>query len=342
MKNSSTVSIFLNMIFVWIMIIATLVVAIIALIKAVKEEASSSDSSGCTVASTCVLEKYVLFIPQGGINDCFTNISRVISYCKLKKRSLLLDMTNSTYKINFSDYFNIKKIDCNIIYNSDEIKNVLLDLENRNLATVHPNNLDFNLIDLFDTNGIIFEYQSNNSCVFTYKNTLLDLPNYVDENIILHSRCGGGNGYNFFKYLSLHESMKNIIKEKISLLKHNYLCIQVRNTDRQCNYKELYKTNKNMIDNFDSVYICTDSKSVFDFFKLKCSNVFCFTTFPEGEYISLHRSNEISPDKKMMDLFTDIFIATNSKTILSNSKGGFINLLKKCHNNKNHVLKMLQ
>jgi len=287
------------------------------------------------------MEKYVLFIPQGGINDCFANINRVISYCKLKKRTLLLDMTNSFYKINFSEYFNIEKIDCNIIYNSDEIKNILLDLENRNLTSVHPSNLDFNLIDLFDTNEIKFRYKFNNSGVFTYKNTSLDLPNYVDENIILHSCCGGGDGYNFFKYLILHDNIKNIINKKMSLLKDNYLCIQVRNTDLQSNYKKLYETNKKMIDNFDSVYICTDSRVVLEFFKSECPKVFCFTTFPEGKYRSLHTTNDVSPAQKIVDLFTDIFIATNSKTILSNSAGGFIKFLKKCHNNKNHVLKML-
>ena len=37
---------------------------------------------------------------------------------------------------------------------NDELR--LLDLDNRNLTTVHPNNLDFNLIDLFDTNEIKF------------------------------------------------------------------------------------------------------------------------------------------------------------------------------------------
>jgi len=43
----------------------------------------------------------------------------------------------------------------------------------------------------------------------------------------------------------------------------------------------------------------------------------------------------------MEDLLTDMFIATNSKSILSNSKGGFINLLKNCHKNKKYILNML-
>ena len=290
------------------------------------------------------MEKYVLFIPNGGINDCFSRISAVISYCKLKKRILLLDMTNSCYKINFSDYFNIDKLDCDIIYNSNDIKNILLDLENRNLMTVHPNNLDFNLIDLFDTNEIRFEYHNRKSPYYTYKKIPLNLPDIVDENIILHSRCGGGDGYHFFKYLLLHENIKNIISKKISLLKDNYLCIQVRNTDYRCDYRKLYRNNKKMIDNFDSVYLCTDSRSVFDFFKSKCSNVICFTTFPEGEYKNLHEAptNKISPVQRMEDLLTDIFIASNSKTFLSNSMGGFVKFLRNCRNNKNRVLKMLK
>jgi len=109
------------------------------------------------------MEKYVLFVPKSGLNDNFANISKAISYCKLEKRTLLLDMTNSLYKINFSDYFNIENLDCDIIYNSNEIKNILVDLENRNLMTVHPKNLGLNLIDLFDTNEIKFSYQYNKS-----------------------------------------------------------------------------------------------------------------------------------------------------------------------------------
>ena len=282
--------------------------------------------------------KYVLFIPQGGINDCFTSIVRVISYCKRNKRTLLLDITNSIYNINFSDYFYIKKLDCCIIYNSNEIKNIILSLENSNCLTVYPNNLDFNLIDLFDkTKKVSFTYQRGKP-YFVYNNIPLNLPINVDENVILHSRCGGNylslygseikaDAFLFFKNLLLCENIKNIVKKKITLLKDNYLCIQVRNSDIKCDYKNLYKNNKNYIHNFDGVYICTDDKFAYEFFKSKILNVLCFTTFPEKSYRNLHES-KILPSTKIEDLLTDIFIATNSKFILSNSKGGFISLLK--------------
>ena len=122
---------------------------------------------------------------------------------------------------------------------------------------------------------------------------------------------------------------------------NNYLCIHVRNTDRKCNYKELYKNNKKEIHSYKQIYICTDDKHVVTFFKSKKLRVFCFTTFPKGDYRSLHKTTEISNKIKLYDLFVDLYMATNSHKILSNSKGGFINLLHMCHNHKKIMLDKL-
>jgi hypothetical protein len=284
--------------------------------------------------------KYVLFIPQGGINDCFCGIVRTISYCKMNNRTLLLDFTNSAYNINFSDYFDIKELDCSIIYNSNEIKNIISSLKNSNCLTVHPNNLDFNLIDLFDkTKKFNYKWHHDNS--YSVNNIPLDLPINAEENVILYLYGLGADGIIFFKNLLLCENIKNIINKKLTILKENYLCIQVRNTDRKCDYKNLYENNKEYIHNFDQVYICTDDKHAYDFFKSEKMNVLCFTTFPENTYRNLHDTKEILPSTKMEDLLTDIFIATNSKSILSNSKGGFIRLLQHCHKNKKYIMNML-
>ena len=290
------------------------------------------------------MNKYVLFIPQGGFNDCCCNINRLISYCKLNKRTLLLDMTNSEYNINFSVYFNIKKLECDIIYDSNQIKNILISLKNNNNLTVYPNNLDFNIIDLFnETNKkICFKFQ-HGTTVFAYKNITLDLPiEEQDENVILHSKCGGGKGFLFFKNLSLQKNIKNIINKKIKSFANNYLCIQVRNTDIKCNYIKLYNYNKNFIHSFETIYICTDDESVLKFFKSKKLNIFCFTTFPKKKSYNLHNNKDILPSQKMEDLITDIFMAINSEFILSNSRGCFIKLLRDCHKNKENLLNMLK
>lgn len=277
-------------------------------------------------------DKYVLFIPSGGINDCFSRIQHVISYCKNNNRILLLDMTNSFYNINFSHYFHMPTCDCNIIYDTNKIKDIL----EKNTLSVHPNNLDFKLIDLF-YKKINFTLKSN---LGYYKNIPLNLPNNVNEDIMLHHVMGGGNGFLLFKQLSLTENIKNICNQKMKLLQNNYLCIQVRNTDYKCDYSTLYESHKEKIHSYDQIYICTDDESVITFFKSKHLNVFCFTTFPEKNAINLHQSN-VPNDIKIQDVLVDIFIAANSKEILSNSRGGFVKLLRTCFENKKCVLDKL-
>lgn len=169
--------------------------------------------------------KYVLFIPKGGINDCFNCILKVMSYCEMNKRTLLLDMTNSCYRINFSDFFYIKN--CPIIYNSNAIKHILLSLQDNNSLTVYPDNLNLNLIDLFDkTKKISFSNPPNrseiagpNRNIRWYNNISLELPMNSDANVILHSRCGGGDGFLFFKKVVLYGNIKNIIKKKNKFIK---------------------------------------------------------------------------------------------------------------------------
>lgn len=287
-------------------------------------------------------KKYVLFIPYGGINDCFSRIYDIISYCKINKRTLLLHMKKSHYKINFSDYFSIKNIDCDIIYDSNKIKNFLLSFKDTKNFTIHPSGIDIKmLLDLFDeTNNEELLYKKEFRFIgYFYNDILLNLPEKSHESIILHSICGGGNGFLFLKNLELNKDFKNKIKQKLQLLDNNYLCIQVRNTDLECDYINLYENNKEYINSFKTKYICTDSKLVYKFFKSKI-NVICFTTFPD-KHIPIHKAKNIDCKQRFLDLFTDIFIATNSMSILSNSKGGFINLLRNCHKNKEFMLNLL-
>lgn len=281
-----------------------------------------------------MVNKYVLFIPQGGLNDCFSNISRVIDYCQKKKRILLLDMINSKYKINFNNYFIIKNCKCEIIYDVNNIKEIL----SNNKFTIYPDNLDFELIDLYNTE-IKFNWIRGKS-YFRYKDIMLELPNNTENDIILHSCCGGGNGFEFLKNISLKPDFKNLCRNTVNLMSAPYLCIQVRNTDLKCDYKQLYSNNKTLIDSYDIIYLCTDDKNVLNFFKSKHRNVYCFTTFPENESRNLHYSN-VKSNIKIKDVFVDIFMFTNSEKILSVSKGGFINLLKKCFNNKKIIMDKL-
>ena len=283
-------------------------------------------------------DKYVLFITKAGLNDLFAQVHRTISYCKKHNRNLLLDMTSCSYNINFSDYFHIPRSECNIIYDTDKIKDILF---THNTLSVYPNHLDLNPIDFMNKN-IKLEFKDKDNKRFRcYKNILLDLPDNVNEDIILHCGYYGGDGFLLFKQLGLTENLKSICKQKMKLLHDNYLCIHVRNTDYKCDYPKLYENHKEKIHSYDQIYICTDDESVITFFKSKNLNVYCFTTFSNIKARSLHYSS-VPGDIKIQDVIVDIFIATNSREILSNSKGGFIKLLRNCFMNKECILDKLK
>jgi hypothetical protein len=272
--------------------------------------------------------KYVYFIPKGGMNDILSCIQIVYNYCIQHQRTLLVDTKNSHYKINFSDFFNLEK--CDIIWDINIIHSII-----KNLSVYPKIDCELMNINQKDINYIQGIY-------FFKKNTCLgDLPNdCVDEDIILHSRCGGGKGSVFFiNHMSLKDNLKQYCNQKLTL--QNYLCIQVRNTDLKCDYDKLYQDNKEFIHSYHDIYVCTDDKYVVDYFKSKNLNVHCFTTFPDKEYKQLHNCN-FSGDILIQDLFVDIFMATNSQHILSNSKGGFVKFLRDCHLNKDQVLNKLK
>jgi hypothetical protein len=282
--------------------------------------------------------KYVLVVPQGGFNDCLCVISKAITYCKKYCRTLLLHMNGSMYKINFSDFFNVSpSIGCNIIYDFNAIKECLTSKR----YSVYPSCLSNSLNDVLN-NKVIFHFQTGTP-VFVYNKTLLSLPLGVNEDIIIYSACGSGMGYQLFQNLTLKNDVKKHCVQRLAILSdNNYLCIHVRNTDYKCNYQKLYSDNKELVNSFGKIYVATDDKNVLDFFKSKHPNVFNFTQFPpDSKYRSLHTSN-IDPIVKMNDMLCDIFIAANSKQILSNSAGGFIRLMRDCFANKGFVMRKLQ
>ena len=126
--------------------------------------------------------------------------------------------------------------------------------------------------------------------------------------------------------------------KKIKIL-GKYLCIQVRDTDYKCNYKILYEDNRKYIDSYDTIYIATDNKQVYEYFKTVHKNALNFCVFPETIKGSLHATPQ-NPDIKIKCLLCDIYIATMSNHIISTSHGGFIMFLHKCFENKQYIAEM--
>ena len=151
-----------------------------------------------------------------------------------------------------------------------------------------------------------------------YNNKLELVDN--DADVIIYS-CGGGDSLPMF-----HHNLLTIMKKRQRYLTPPYLCIHIRNTDYTCDYQKYFYKHEKNIRSFKEVR----DVSTLHFYKQNGIHVKNFTTFPSKSYESLHTS-AIDPHTKMIDLFCDIYIAGLSHTLLSNSDGGFILLLRSIH-----------
>ena len=270
---------------------------------------------------------FVYFQPQCGFNDILTSVGYVLNYCIQFKRILLLDTVNSIYKINFSDYFIFRHP--LIIYDFESIKKILSD----HSISIFPSELNGKMEDVLNSK-IKFKW-TQTGYLIEDTNTQLILPNYkIESNVIIFTSVGGGNAINIFhNYIVLKPVITNFCLENHKKLKSPYLCIQIRNTDYKCDYKKLYDENKELIHSYETIYIATDDVKSIQFFKDNGLNVYNFTTFPEGEYKTLHVHDNINKEKRLLDLFSDIFIITMADKLISVSTGGFINFVRSCHEN---------
>jgi len=273
--------------------------------------------------------KYVLFIPHGGLNDILSGLKISIDYCKQYHRTLLFAMKSSCYLIELNEYFVIEDIGVRILYNTEQIKQHLTN------KTVYHFDLDLNkVIDCKIIYGVPVKG------IQCYNNVFCQLPEeVVEEDVILYVRFGGGRGYEMFKHFRWKDSLKELCRIKRGLLTDHYLCIHVRCTDYQCDYQKLYEDNKQLIHSYPAIYLATDNEEVVQYFRSNGLNVYCFTTFPLKKCHNLHTST-IDPHTLFSDIMVDVWMATHSDRILSNSKGGFIRLLRDCFENKSFIRRL--
>ena len=276
---------------------------------------------------------YMYCIVKGGFNDNLCLINRGLEYCKKYNRILLVDTINSNYNVDFGNYFKFK--DDNIICDAEKIRKILYDKE----VTIYPSILCEKMNNILD-NTIQFTYSKQG---FNYKSIITSLPSSdVSENIVVFVAGGGGNGYPLFKDLIFQPNNKQIINDRYNKLIKPYIAIQIRNTDRICDYEVLYKNNKDEINSAIEIYIATDDKKALNFFIDKGLPVKNFTTYPnEDKYNNLHYSS-VDPHTKFIDMLSDIYICGMAEKLISSSVGGFITLIRRCNQNKSELAKQFE
>lgn len=273
-----------------------------------------------------IKRKYVLCSPINGINDSFNQIMKCYNYCTKTGRTLLIN-TNTNHKqsmrYNFSDYFNFKKTNFDIICDCNEIINLFY---NNKLSV--SNNLNNYLTYNYSMEFIGKEKDgvTNILCDKETKTQLnFDFNKEYNEDVLLYFQGGGGKiGKLLFDHIDLNNNLKKHVMDKINMLPNNYISIYVRNTDANLNYKKLYSDNFEYLQN-KNIYLVTDSKIVLDFFKKTNLKIYNYTTFPEIKSKNLHNSS-IDSKTKLYDAITDLYIMGKSSQIISNSSSGYLEI----------------
>jgi hypothetical protein len=226
--------------------------------------------------------------------------------------------------VNFADYFDIVEDD--IIYDEKRITEIC-----NTIDTVYPTPLKGRLHDLISGTLPITYIKGGR---WKYFGGVFELPSSErEEQLIVYARCGGGKGYVLFKHLRFSSEIKKECMRRYDQLEKPYIAFHIRNTDRECDYAALYRANQEKIKSFKEIYIATDDRGALEFFRDEGVEVKNFTEFPAIKYGSLHLAT-VNPHTKMMDLLCDLYITAMSSKLLSNSKGGFINLIRTCHANR--------
>ena len=170
-----------------------------------------------------------------------------------------------------------------------------------------------------------------------------DFNSGYTENIITYVNCGSSCGINYkitspkqmFEMLEFRFNLLVDFFEKYKKLNKNYIGLQIRNSDRYCDYKKMSYDNIDEIKKNDNIFIATDDKFCLDFFRKQNINFTCFTYFPKNikPNRSYSLSNLIDGDTKIKDTISDLLLLMVSAKILSNSIGNFIGLARYFNNN---------
>ena len=281
------------------------------------------------------MNKYIyLIVPSEGLAGILTILFYVIELCKATNRTLIFDGSKTCYKLDFSEYININ-FD-RIIFKQSEIDKFL---NNSEKLSVYPENIKITTAQ--------FKWSGKHQCVIGSSNNFKNYhqfhhsESYYHEklkhyDVLVHAANRGGlRAYDFIKeYVTFKECLKEYFINKYKIIQKPYISIQIRNTDRKCNYIKLYQENESDIQKIKNVYLATDEKISIDFFKDKNLNIYNFTEFASNQgKVGLHKSN-ISGDMKIKSAFLDLYLISKSERFISNSIGGYVILARKLFDDK--------
>lgn len=289
-------------------------------------------------------ESFLLCRPHGGLNDTFCQIEKCWRYAEKFGRTLIVDTRKSCLFGEFSDFFTPVEAFIKVKFNTTEIDFAI------NLLDCYPPQLN-GMLDIYKP---IYSKEHRN---FIDKELgaflTFDFEKDYSESILIHEQCGGGSlSFALLERITISESIRSIILDRIARLDKDYVAIHVRNTDYQTNYESLFNKIYPAVAG-KSVLICSDDAEVIAKAKsfFNASTVLNSSEIPHTNQKPLHDKLTMKSDEDRKASATSSIVdlcalGLSGKlyfmNVTADHPSGFSGLAKHLNENKYLILNLLQ
>ena len=312
-------------------------------------EGLSAEPGTATAGSRRDKESFVLCRPRGGLNDTFCQIEKCWHYAETFGRTLIIDTRKSGLFGEFADFFS--PVDASIKVEPDTTR---VDPAINSRDCYPPRMSGPRIYGMLDDHDTSYSNAYRNH-VDRVSGALLtfDFDRDYRESVLIHEQCGGGDlSFSLLDRITLSETVRSIVLDRIAGLGRDYVAMHVRNTDYQTDYESLFNTIYPEVVG-KSVLICSDDADVIvkakNFFR--ASTVFSISEIPHTNQKPLHGEWTMKTDQErksaaiasIVDLCA---LGLASKLYFTNvtagHPSGFSRLAQHLNENKHLVFKLLQ
>ncbi len=292
---------------------------------------------------------FVLCRPRGGLNDTFCQIEKCWEYAETFGRTLIIDTRKSGFFGEFADFFS--PVDALIKVEPDTTR---VDPAINSLDCYPPRMNGPRINGILDDHDTAYSYEYRNH-VDRVSGTLLtfDFDQDYQESVLIHEQCGGGDlSFLLLDRITLSETVRSIVLDRIAGLGRDYVAIHVRNTDYQTNYELFFNTIYPEVVG-KSVLICSDDADVIvkakNFFH--ASTVYSISEIPHTNQKPLHgewtmKSDQDRKSAAIASIVDLCALGLSGKLYFTNvtagHPSGFSRLAQHLNENKDLVFRLLQ
>jgi exopolysaccharide biosynthesis predicted pyruvyltransferase EpsI len=279
--------------------------------------------------------KYIVCIPQGGLNDMLCQCLKSIQYAVKTNRICYIVTSHTAYKENLGNYFesilpNVHFVDRSSLHHLNSLSCFPLCLKGKLLT-----------YETYEKDHYWFEKETNTPLLFSF----MDI---MEHDIIVHEAAVGGSSIDIFQYLRLKEHVKSEYKKRQQILPANYVAVHIRHTDYQCdNLDMFFKLLKYDIEN-TPYFLASDNSKIIEACLKKYPKGICASkplSLKEND-VNLHLSTsewatEAEIKQRNLDAILDLLCLANSNQIVSSFPySGYTRLANDLSRNKSflHIL----